>query len=71
MHTVNVANSKTMEELYQATLEKENFLKTKVSFTYVNGNASSTEIKENISIQSFINELNLITPLEPRDAFFG
>ena len=52
-------------------LKRNNFLKTKVFIYRCKWECKfDKEIKENICIQSFINELNLINPLEPRDAFF-
>ena len=70
--TVNPINNKTMDELYQSTLEKQAFLENQ-GYTYrcIWECEFDKEIDEKEHIKAFIDHLELPSPLEPRDAFFG
>ena len=70
--TINPINDKTMEELYQSTLEKQAYIESQ-GYTYRCKWECEfdREIKENQHVNSIVEEITLPTPLEPRDAFFG
>ncbi|XP_052806406.1 uncharacterized protein LOC128235642 [Mya arenaria] len=70
--TMNPVNQMTMGELYDKTLEKKRYLE---SFGYLYRSIWESdfdqECKENPDMRSYIENLELVTPLEPRDAFYG
>ena len=70
--TVNPVTELTMKELYDRTVEKKLFLESK-GFVYESFWECDfkSELKTNPSMKAFIESLEIITPLEPRDAFYG
>ena len=69
-HAVNP--DRTMEELYRATLAKEDALRTAGYEVIVMWECRWDEIvKTNPFVKNFVSNLSLVEPLEPRQAFFG
>ena len=63
---------RTMEELYRATLAKEDALRSAGYHVKVMWECQWDELcKTNPFVKNFISDLRLVEPLEPRDAFFG
>ena len=63
---------RTVEEVYEATLKKVEDLKASGYRVIVKWECDyQKERKEDPDLQRFINTFELVTPLEPRDAFFG
>ena len=63
---------RTVEEVYEATLKKVEALKASGYQVIVKWECDyQKERKEDPDLQRFINTFELVTPLEPRDAFFG
>ena len=70
--TVNPINGKTMDELHQSTLEKRSFIeKEGYSYRCIWECQFDAQIKENNTIREVVDAIEIQTPLEPRDAFFG
>ena len=63
---------RTIEELYQATLNKRMAL-LRAGYTVVEMWECEWQklVDTNAEVQSFLSQLELVPPLEPRDAFFG
>ena len=61
-----------MEELYNNTLKKVNYLKDQ-GFNVVQkwGCEFAKEMKEDEEMKQFMEDHELVDPLEPRDAFYG
>ena len=69
-HGVNP--DRTMQELYRATLAKEDALRTAGYHVKVMWECQWDELcKTNPFVKNFISDLKLVEPLEPRQAFFG
>ena len=69
-HAVNP--DRTMEELYRATLAKEDALRTAGYHVNVMWECQWDELcKSNPFVKNFVSTLSLVEPLEPRQAFFG
>ncbi|CAG2245162.1 unnamed protein product [Mytilus edulis] len=70
--TVNTVNKMTMADLHQRTLEKKNYLENQ-GYKYISKWECEfdKEIIENIDIKTFVDSVNYVTPLEPRNAFSG
>ena len=70
--TENPVNQKTMEELYNHTMKKVNYLKDQ-GFNVVQkwGCEFAKEMKEDEEMKQFMEDHELVDPLEPRDAFYG
>ena len=68
--TVNPVNQMTMGELYDKTLEKRKYLEG-LGYVYQSIWESDfdRQCEENPNMKSFIEDLNMVTPLEPRDVF--
>ena len=63
---------RTMEELYRATLAKEDALRTAGYHVNVIWECQWDELcKSNPFVKNFVSTLSLVEPLEPRQAFFG
>ena len=63
---------RTMEELYRATLAKEDALRTAGYQVNVMWECRWDEIcRTNPFVKNFVSNLKLVEPLQPRDAFFG
>ena len=70
--TINPLNGQTMKDLYDRTLEKEEMLK-KEGFKVISvwECQFDKEINENEEMKQFIGNIDIVTPLDPRDAFYG
>ena len=70
--TVNPVNEKSMEQLYKDTLRKVNYLKDQ-GFNVVQkwGCEFTKEMKEDEEMKQFMEDHELVDPLQPRDAFYG
>ena len=71
-NTVNKVVGATMGELYQRTLDKKKFIESQ-GYTYVQMWESDfdKEVESNAEMKLFVEQLELVSPLQPRDAFFG
>ena len=69
---MRIASNRTMEEKYQSTLDKEDYLK-KAGFEV--RTMWECELKKerviNPELNDFINAIKLADPLNPRDPFYG
>jgi hypothetical protein len=62
----------TMAELYQRTLEKKHYLESLGDYYISTWEWEfDREILDNIDNKSFVDKVNYVTPLEPREAFLG
>ena len=70
--TVNTVNKKTMEELYQSTITKQQYLESE-GFIYRCIWECEWErlVRESPELQQFVSKLEIEKPLDPREAFFG
>ncbi|CAC5375852.1 unnamed protein product [Mytilus coruscus] len=70
--TVNTVNKMTMADLHQRTLEKKSQIENQ-GYKYISKWECEfdKEIIENIDIKTFVDSVNYVTPLEPRNAFSG
>ena len=70
--TDNLVNHMTMGDLHDRTLEKRKCLE-ELGYTYrcILEAEFDRQCQENPDLKSFINELEIVTPLEPRDAVYG
>jgi hypothetical protein len=70
--TVNPVNGMTMGDLYQLTMEKNRYLKPQ-GYIYVGKWECEfdREVRENDTLRNFVQQSEMINPLEPRNAFFG
>ena len=70
--TINGVNNMSMDDLHQQTLEKKRYLEN-LGYTYICKWECEfdKEIAENEEIHSFLNTLDFVPPLEPREAFSG
>ena len=70
--TVNPVNQMTMGELFDKTLEKKKYLIDQ-GYTYVSIWESDFDRQclENPEMTYFIEQLDVVTPLEPCEAFYG
>ena len=63
---------RTFEELYQATLAKRMaLLRAGFKVLEIWQCEWHEQVKKNAEVQRFLNSFNLVTPLQPRDSFFG
>ena len=70
--TTNPLNGQTMKDLYDRTLEKERMLQEEGFKLITMWECHfEKEIKKNIEIKEFIDNIEMATPLDPRDAFYG
>ena len=70
--TINPINGKTMEELYENTLEKICYLKEQGFNVIEMWECELRKEKErNEDMKRYFEEHELADPLQPRDAFFG
>lgn len=71
-NTLNKVQNKTMGDLYQRTLEKRRNLES-LGYTYLQMWESdfNRAVESAEEMKSFIENLEMISPLEPRDAFYG
>ena len=71
-NTMNKVAGITMGDLYQRTIEKRKFIES-LGFTYVEmwETDFDKEVKNDAEMKSFVDQLELVSPLQPRDAFFG
>ena len=70
--TVNLVNMKTMDQLYKDTRRKVKYLK-EYGFEVVQkwGCEYAKEMKEDEEMKQFMEDHELVDPLQPRDAFYG
>ena len=70
--TRNPVSKFTMGELYQKTLDKQRYLEEN-GYTYISIWESDfdKELSENEHMAAYIRDMELVTPIQPRDAFFG
>ena len=70
--TVNPVNGKTMQNLYEATIEKVCYLKEQ-GFNIVEMWECDLkrELEEDERMRRYFEGYDLVDPLQPRDAFFG
>ena len=70
--SVNPVSDQTMTDLYDKTIEKKLFVESQ-GYTYecIWECEFKTELLSNSNMRQFINSLEVVTPLEPRDAFYG
>ena len=71
-NTLNSVTKLTMGELYENTLEKQGFLENQ-GYTYkcIWESDFDQQLTDNLDMKAFIATLDIATPLQPRDAFFG
>lgn len=70
--TVNPFNQLTMGELYDKTLEKQKYLES-LGYVYraVWESEFDKQMVDDAAMKSYVESLEIVSPLEPRDAFFG
>ena len=70
--TVNTVNKKTMEELYQSTITKQQYLEGE-GFIYRCIWKCEWEklVRESLNLQQFVSKIKSEKPLDPREAFFA
>ena len=70
--TVNPINQKTMEQLYKDTLRKVKYLKD-LGFEVEQkwGCELTKELEQDEEMKQFMEDHELVDPLQPRDAFYG
>ena len=65
-------NNKTMQEVYEETLERlEAIRKAEYKVEVICENEWNQLKREREEVREFVNQLEFVTRLEPRDAFFG
>ncbi|XP_052795197.1 uncharacterized protein LOC128228116 [Mya arenaria] len=71
-NTINPVNDMTMGYLYARTLDRQQNIES-LGYTYVSKWECDfkKEIQDTPGFQEFIRSVNIVTPLEPRDAFYG
>ena len=63
---------RTLQEVYEATLKKEETLRQRGCNVIVMWECVwDEEVKTNPELRQFIDALEIVDPLQPRDAFFG
>jgi len=62
----------TIEDLYQGTMDKKIYLES-MGYTYISiwECEFDKEIEQNKTIKEYVDSIEIITPLGPRDAFYG
>jgi hypothetical protein len=67
-----IVNGLTMGDLYQRTMEKKRYLEGQ-GYIYVGKWECEfdREVRENDTLRNFVQQSEMINPLEPRDAFYG
>ena len=70
--TINPVVEISMADLYDKTLEKRRYLESE-GFTYrcMWECDFKQQLSENTAIKAFVDALEIVSPLEPRDAFYG
>ena len=70
--TVNTVNGKSMEQLYEDTLEKVCYLKDQ-GYRVVEMWECDLyeEMEQNEEMKRYFEEYEIVDPLQPRDAFYG
>ena len=70
--TVNTVNGKTMEDLHQATLRKQKHLEA-AGYVYrcIWECEWKKQVKKSAKVADFVQNMNTLGPLDPRDAFNG
>ena len=71
-NTVNPINGKTMQDLYEGTIEKICYLREQgFNIAEMWECNLKKELEENEEMNRYFEEYDLVDPLQPRDAFFG
>ena len=70
-NTVNPVNGKTMQTLYEATIEKVCYLRERGFNIVEMWECDLKKELENEEIHHYFEEYDLVDPLQPGDAFFG
>ena len=70
--TSNPVNDMSMGELYAKTMEKKQFIENS-GYIYVSiwECDFKRELEKDLDMKQYVDSLEIISPLEPRDAFFG
>jgi hypothetical protein len=70
--TINPVNDMSMGDLHERTLDKQRYLESR-GYVYISKweHAFDRDLRENPDQRKFVEQLDLVTPLIPRDAFFG
>lgn len=70
--TSNPVSQITMAELYAQTMEKKQYIESEgYSYICIWECQFKAELESNVAMKHFIENLELVAPLAPRDAFFG
>jgi len=70
--TINTVDKSTMADLYHLTMERKTHIE-KQGYTYscIWECEFDRNIREDVNIKRFVDSIDIVTPLEPRDAFYG
>ena len=72
METVNAVNGKTMEQLFEDTLEKVCYLKDLGYHVEEKRECDLyKQMEQNEEMKRYFEEYEIVDPLQPRDAFYG
>ncbi|XP_052815380.1 uncharacterized protein LOC128242318 [Mya arenaria] len=70
--TVNPVSEMSMGDLYTRTMEKKQFIEAEgYSYTALWECEFKQQLQVNDTMKKFLDNLEIVTPLEPRDAFYG
>ena len=70
--TVNPVSQLTMAELYAQTMEKKQYIESEgYSYKCIWECQFKSELENNVIMKRFVENLGLVIPLAPRDAFYG
>lgn len=70
--TLNPVSNMSMGDLYEKTLDKKRYLENEGYTYFCKWECEfDKEIEMNDNIKSFVDKTGIVTPLDPRDAFFG
>jgi len=71
-NTTNPVTDCSMADLYQRTIDKRKYLEENgYKYIYMWECEFDRQCKESRQLQNYIEPLEIVTPLEPRDAFYG
>lgn len=69
---MNPVSEQSISELYDKTIEKKNFLESEgYKYECIWECDFKSELTSNVAMRQYIESLESVTPLEPRDAFYG
>ena len=70
--TINPVTQLSMEDLYTQTMEKRHYIESNgYSYICIWECQFKKELETDVTMKHYIESLELVTPLEPRDAFYG